>query len=131
MASNQNIRALVDQFVAQLSAEIQSAAVASVQDALRGLAGGASAFAHRGPSAPANAAAGTVKRRKRGRKAKTGSVSTERLLEAIQAHNGERTEVIANGLGVSASVFKPQLDALLADGIVTRRGKARGSTLHI
>jgi len=136
MTSNQKIRALVDDFVEQLSAEIQSAALESVQEALRrsGLGAG-STPARRGPGRPAKAAGAMAsskpRRKKRGRKAKTGSISKEQLLAAIQAHNGERTEVIANGLGVSAKVFKPQLDALLAEGTVKRKGKARGSTLHV
>lgn len=128
MATNQKIKALVDEFVEKLSAEIQSSAIASVQDALRGLAGGGASASARRIAAP-NAAVKT--RRKAGRKRKTGSVSAETLYAAIQAHNGERTEVIANGLGVSAKVFKPQLDAMLAAGSVIRKGKARGSTLHI
>jgi len=134
MATNQKIRALVDEFVEQLSTEIHAAALDSVQDALRGFAGGASAPARRGPGRPKTAAATTgskPRRKKRGRKAKTGKISTDQLLAAIKKNNGERTEVIANTLGVSSKVFKPQLDQLLADGTVKRKGKARGSTLHI
>jgi hypothetical protein len=140
MASNQNIRALVDDFVEQLSAEVHAAALASIEEALmRAGIGAASAGARRGPGRPAknaSAGAGTTvaakpRRKKRGRKAKTGSISSEQLLAAIRTHNGERTEVIANNLGVSSKVFKPQLDALLADGTVKRKGRARGSTLHI
>lgn len=142
MATNQKIRALVDDFVEQLSAEVHAAALASIEEALmRSGIGGASTGARRGPGRPAKSAAtaagaGTTvaaktRRKKRGRKAKTGKISTEQLLAAIKAHNGERTEVIANGLGVSSKVFKPQLDALLAEGTVKRKGKARGSTLHV
>jgi len=134
MASDQKIKALVDQFVEQLTKEIRSSAMEAVIDALD-KSGGASAPARRGPGRPRTAAAATTgskpRRKKRGRKAKTGSISSEQLLAAIKKHNGERTEVIANDLGVSAKVFKPQLDALLADGTVKRKGKARGSTLHV
>jgi len=131
MTTNQKIRALVDDFVEKLSAEIRSSAVESVQAALKGLGGGgASAGVHRGPSASASPA-GAKPRRKRRNKRMTGSVSTESLLAAIRAHNGERTEVIANDLGVSSKVFKPQLDELIAAGTVKRKGKARGSTLHV
>jgi hypothetical protein len=136
MATNQNIRALVDQFVEQLSAEVHASALASVEEALRrsGTSAGA-APARRGPGRPAKAASASTgskpRRKKRGRKAKAGKVSSEALLAAIKKHNGERTEVIANDLGVSSKVFKPQLDELIAAGTVKRKGKARGSTLHV
>jgi hypothetical protein len=131
MATNQKIRALVDEFVEKLSAEIHSAALASVEEALRrsGTAAG-STPARRGPGRPRKAA-GAKPGRKPGRKRKAGKISSEQLLAAIKKHNGERTEVIANTLGVSSKVFKPQLDQLLADGTVKRKGKARGSTLHV
>lgn len=134
MATNQKIRALVDDFVEQLSAEVHAAALASIEEALmRAGIGGAPKAARRGPAPSSSPSTAGAKpgRKKRGRKAKTGKISTEQLLAAIRAHNGERTEVIANGLGVSAKVFKPQLDALLAEGTVKRKGKARGSTLHV
>lgn len=35
------------------------------------------------------------------------------------------------GDGSARRVFKPQLDALIADGTVKRKGEARGSTLHV
>jgi len=132
MATNDKIRALVDDFVEQLSAEIHSAALASLEEALRG--GATSTPARRGPGRPKLAAAASSRRkpgRKPGRKGRAAKISSEQLLAAIKAHNGERTEVIANDLGVSSKVFKPQLDQMLADGIVVRKGRARGSTLHL
>ncbi|MCB9609445.1 MAG: hypothetical protein H6716_22830 [Polyangiaceae bacterium] len=136
MATDQKIRALVEDFVAQLSEEIRSSAMDAVADALK-----VTTPARRGPGRPRKAAgakAGRKTTRKAARKAgrKTGrrkaaKISTDQLLAAIKKHNGERTEVIANDLGVSSKVFKPQLDELIAAGTVKRKGKARGSTLHV
>ena len=132
MATDQKIRALVEDFVAQLSEEIRSSAMDAVAEALE-----RPTPTRRGPGRPRKAAgakAGRKVARKAGRKAgrrKAAKVSTDQLLAAIKKHNGERTEVIANDLGVSSKVFKPQLDELIAAGTVKRKGKARGSTLHV
>ena len=130
MATDQKIRALVEDFVAQLSEEIRSSAMDAVADALK-----VTTPARRGPGRPRKAAGAKAGRkttrkavRKAGRKTgrKTGrrkaaKISTDQLLAAIKKHNGERTEVIANDLGVSSKVFKPQLDELIAAGTVKRR----------
>lgn len=127
-SQNQKIRALVDQFVEQLSAEIKNEALSAVQDALT--RDSAATRTRRGPGRP-KATAGAKRGRKPGRRRKAAKVSSDTLLAAIKKHNGERTEVIANDLGVSSKVFKPQLDELIAAGTVRRKGKARGSTLHV
>ena len=136
MATDQKIRALVEDFVAQLSEEIRSSAMDAVADALK-----VTTPTRRGPGRPRKATSAKAGRkttrkvaRKAGRKTgrrKAAKISTDQLLAAIKKHNGERTEVIANDLGVSSKVFKPQLDELIAAGTVKRKGKARGSTLHV
>lgn len=132
MATSQNhkIRALVDQFVEQLSAEIRAEALAAVQAAFKSEGGEVPVPYRRGPGRP-KATAGAKRGRKPGRPRKAGSISTDALLAAIKANEGERTEVIANGLGVSSKEFKPQLDELVEAGTVVRKGKARGTTLHL
>lgn len=127
-SQNQKIRALVDQFVEQLTEEIRSEALEAVQTALEGNDGAAPK--RLGPGRP-KAAAGAKRGRKPVRRRKAPKIGSDALLAAIKKHNGERTEVIANDLGVSSKVFKPQLDELIAAGTVKRKGKARGSTLHV
>jgi len=127
-SSSDRIRALVDRFVADLSAEIRTSALDSVTAAL----GGSVAPVRKAAPAPkaASAPAGVKRRRKRSKGAPKSSVDAETLLSVIKAASGDRTEVIARGLGVTGKSFKPALDELVASGAVIRKGKARGSTLH-
>lgn len=84
--------------------------------------------------APSTRAAAGPRRKKAGTRRRRGSaaaVSEDQLLGAIRQHEGERTEVIAKALGVTSKDLKPTLDGLVDAGTVTRKGKARGTTLHL
>jgi len=127
--SEDRIRTLVDTFVEELTAEIRNSAMESVAAAIGGMVT-TTTRRKPGPKATKGATKTTRKRRGPGRKQRS-SISSEALLKAIEKAQGERTEVIARGLGVSAKSFKPVLDELVGSGTVIRKGKARGTTLHI
>ncbi len=116
------IRARVDAFVEDLTGLIREAALEAVQEAL----------VRDGSISRASiaSAAGPKRRKKAGRRSRR-AVDTDTVLEAIRAHAGERTEVIAKSLGTDSKALKPAIDELVAAGRVSRRGKARGTTLHI
>lgn len=116
------IRARVDAFVEDLTGLIREAALEAVQEAL--VRDGSL------PRAAATRVAGPKRRKKAGRRSRR-AVDTATVLEAIRAHQGERTEVIAKSMGTDSKALKPAIDELVADGRVSRRGKARGTTLHI
>jgi len=127
--SQDRIQALVDAFVQDLTSEIRNSAMESVAEAIGSLPTTTTkrrttTTTRKGSNAP------TRKRRGRGR-AKRSSIDAPTLLKAIKKSKGERTEVIARDLGVNSKSFKPVLDELITSGAVVRKGKARGSTLHV
>lgn len=114
------IRARVDAFVDDLTDLIHQAALESVSEVLAG----------QGFSAPARPAAQGPRRKKKVSRRAGRAVDTATVLDAIRSMPGSRTELIAKSLGTNSMALKPAIDALVADGMVTRRGKARGTTLH-
>ena len=112
------IRARVEAFVDELTDLIREAALDAVQEAL----------VRDGAAAPARKLAGP--RRKKAGRRRRAAVDTAKVLAAIQAHAGQRTEVIAKSMGTDSKALKPAIDELVAGGQVTRKGKARGTTLH-
>ena len=59
------------------------------------------------------------------RAANGNEVGTDDLLAYVAAHPGQRGEEIARALGTEASVLRPVMKRLIADGKVTAQGKAR------
>lgn len=113
------IRARVDAFVGELSGLIREAALEAVQEALLRDAAGVTTT-RRKPGRPAKQA---------GRRSRA-SFDAATVLAAIQANPGTRTEIIAKGLGTDSKALKSAIDELVDTRQITRRGKARGTTLH-
>jgi len=119
------IRARIDALVEDLTGLIRQAALEAVQDALMGTRS----------SAPARASkpAGASRKKKAGRRSskKLKSLDTETVYAAIKSHPGERTEVIAQSLGTGSKALKDAIDELVATKRIKRKGKARGTSLHL
>jgi hypothetical protein len=113
------IRARVDAFVGELSGLIREAALEAVQEALVRDAAGIST-SRRKPGRPA----------KQGGRRSRAAFDAATVLAAIKADPGTRTEIIAKGLGTDSKALKPAIDELVATKQITRKGKARGTTLH-
>ena len=128
--SQDRIQALVDAFVQDLTSEIRNSAMESVAQAIGALP--TTTMSRRRTTTTTRKASNAPTRKRRGRgRAKRSSIDAPTLLKAIKKSKGERTEVIARDLGVNSKSFKPVLDELITSGAVVRKGKARGSTLHV
>ena len=115
------IRARVENFVDELTGLIREAALEAVQEAILRDAGG------RGPTRRKSGTGRTAK--KRGRRSRS-AFDAATVLAAIQSNPGTRTEIIAKGLGTDSKALKSAIDELVETNQITRRGKARGTTLH-
>ena len=114
------IRARVDAFVGELSGLIREAALEAVHEALVRDAAGISTT-RRKPGRPAKQA---------GRRSRGAAFDAATVLAAIKSNPGTRTEIIAKGLGTDSKALKPAIDELVATKQISRKGKARGTTLH-
>jgi len=127
--SDRQIRALVEAFVADLTALVRDAALASVQDALsptsvsRPAASGRRAYRRRS-SAPV--------RRRKGRGVKRARADLESLqvalLRHIQKHPGQRIEEIAPTLKASTKDLKLPVRKLIAEQAIKSKGVKRATT---
>jgi len=129
MAKQQDpqLRALVDQFVADLTARVHEEALATVRAAL-GEAPAPRARAARkprkaGPGRPRKAAA-----RKGGRRsAQDVAAVGETVLAHIKANAGQRLEEIGRALGVATKELKRPIANLLEAGALRTEGQKRGT----
>ena len=112
---NDQIRARVEAFAAELSALIRESAMETVRDALGG--GGASR-ATRGSS-----------QRGKGRKRDPGEIErlTGKLLDYVRSNPGQRIEQIAAGMGISTRELNLPVKKLFSQKSVRTKGHKRAT----
>lgn len=121
---DEQIRARVDEFVAELSDLIRVAAFQAVEEALGGSVSGAGARRAPGPVRRKKKAA----RRAAGRGAAGGAATgSEDVLAHIRGNPGLRLEEMSTSMGVASASLRPAVQQLLAEGRVRTEGRARGT----
>jgi hypothetical protein len=117
-----DIRAIVDRFVEEITAAIQSSAREALQSAL-----GGDAPARKGRGRAAKAAAPAA----RGRGAKRAPEELEALTAKLQAHvsknPGQRIEQISAGLGVATKELALPARKLIAAKAIRTKGQKRAT----
>ncbi len=123
---DEKIRGLLEAFASDLAGLIRESAMESVRDALGGAPSGRRAAAGRGAPVP-SAAPG--RRLPKGAKRPPGEIVklTQRLLEYVKAHKGERIEQIAKGMSVSTRELNLPVKKLLSGKSIRTRGQKRAT----
>lgn len=121
------IRGMLEAFASDLAGLIRESAMETVREAL---GGGAPSGRRGGASRGARAAAPVAGRRlPKGAKRPPGEIVklTQRLLEYVKAHKGERIEQIAKGMSVSTRELNLPVKKLIADKSIKTKGQKRAT----
>ena len=138
MPNPQSLRALVDQFVSDLSVLVHQQALDTVRAALGGGPapkrrgpGRPRGSGKRGPGRPPKARRGTRRPRKAGRRARRSSADLEatsaKVLAYVRSNAGQRLEEIGRGLRRPTAGLKRPIQVLVAAGKLRTEGQKRGT----
>jgi hypothetical protein len=138
MPKQQDIRALVDQFVSDLSTHVREQALETVRAALgdgaaRRGPGRPRKAGKRGPGRPRKAAArrGPGRPRKAAGRVRRSSADLEatadKLLAHVRANAGQRLEEIGRELDTPTAGLKRPIQMLVAEGKLRTEGQKRGT----
>ena len=123
---DEKIRGMLEAFASDLASLIRESAMETVRDALGGAPSG-----RRGGAARAVRAAGPAAGRRlpKGAKRPPGDIVklTQRLLEYVKAHKGERIEQVAKGMSVSTRELNLPVKKLIASKAIKTRGQKRAT----
>jgi len=123
---DEKIRGMLEAFASDLAGLIRESAMETVRAALGGTPSGRRGGAARGARATA-ASAG--RRLPKGAKRPPGEIVklTQRLLDYVKAHKGERIEQIAKGMSVSTRELNLPVKKLVAGKQLKTRGQKRAT----
>jgi len=125
---DEKIRGMLEAFASDLAGLIRDSAMETVRDALGGsVPSGRRGSASRGARAASPVAAG--RRLPKGAKRPPGEIVklTQRLLDYVKAHKGERIEQIAKGMGVSTRELNLPVKKLISGKSIRTRGQKRAT----
>jgi hypothetical protein len=124
---DEKIRGMLEAFASDLAGLIRESAMETVRDALGGAPSGRRAGATRAAVRAVSPSAG--RRLAKGAKRPPGEIVklTQRLLEYVKGHKGERIEQVAKGMGVSTRELNLPVKKLLADKSIRTRGQKRAT----
>ena len=130
-ATTGDLRTLVDQFTADLTAVTKRIALEDLHAKLQSVLGDSSPK-RRGPGRPRKAAATTAavpQKRKRGKRtaADLGKMGAA-LLAHVRANPGQRADQIAAALGTDVGTMRLPMRQLIAERKVRTEGQRRGTT---
>lgn len=121
----------VQSFVAQITQLAHRAAIDTLESAFTGRGGGKNGR----PAAPVIAAVGGRGRARGGRGAKRTPEDLEALSQKfatfVKAHPGLRIEQINKELGTTTKDLALPIRKLIADGMITAKGKKRSTTYFV
>jgi len=124
---DEKIRGMLEAFASDLAGLIRDSAMDTVRDAL----GGTAPSSRRGgPARGARAASPAAGRRlPKGAKRPPGEIVklTQRLLDYVKTHKGERIEQIAKGMGVSTRELNLPVKKLVAGKSLKTKGQKRAT----
>lgn len=127
--ADQQIRALVDAFVADLSGLVRQSALEAVHDVLGGSAP-APAAPKRQSSAPKRAAS-APKKPKGGKRIRRSPEDLQAMADTVQAHvrqnPGQGIEQISRELGIPSAELKHPVSLLLSSNALRTEGQRRGT----
>jgi hypothetical protein len=124
---------LVNDFVSELRALIEQATREEVAEAIRkviattGGGGSSGGGRGRGRARLGGGATDSLGRRRKRTEAQLEG-QTDKLLEYIKGHPGQRMEIIANEMGQPSTLLAPLVKRLVAEKRIKAKGKARGTT---
>lgn len=123
---DEKIRGMLEAFASDLAGLIRESAMETVRDAL----GGVAPSGRRGGGRAARAEVASPGRRlPKGAKRPPGEIVklTQRLLEYVKGHKGERIEQIAKGMGVSTRELNLPVKKLISGKSIKTRGQKRAT----
>ncbi|HEV8550613.1 MAG TPA: hypothetical protein VGQ57_16320 [Polyangiaceae bacterium] len=123
---DEKIRGMLEAFASDLAGLIRESAMETVRDAL----GGAAPSGRRGGGRVARAeAASPARRLPKGAKRPPGEIVklTQRLLDYVKTHKGERIEQIAKGMSVSTRELNLPVKKLISTKAIKTRGQKRAT----
>jgi hypothetical protein len=124
---DEKIRGMLEAFASDLAGLIRDSAMETVRDAL---GGSVPAGRRNGASRGARAASPVAGRRlPKGAKRPPGEIVklTQRLLDYVKAHKGERIEQIAKGMSISTRELNLPVKKLIADKAIKTKGQKRAT----
>ena len=122
---DEKIRGMLEAFASDLAGLIRESAMETVRDALGGAPSG-----RRGGGRAARAEIASPGRRlPKGAKRPPGEIVklTQRLLDYVKGHKGERIEQIAKGMGVSTRELNLPVKKLISGKSIKTRGQKRAT----
>ena len=136
-----DLQARVDEFVADLSELIRAAALEAVREALGEPAAGAGGerrtrstkkrSSKKRSAKKRSTKARAAKGRRRGKRSKRSAASLEKTMQqvvrALEQEPDQGVEQLSKSLGVPSADVKQPVAMLLENGVVKRKGKARGT----
>jgi len=119
------IRGMVEAFAGDLADLIRESAMETVRDALGGVPSGRRG----GGAARASVASAGRRALPKGAKRPPGEIVklTDRLLEYVKGHKGERIEQIAKGMSVSTRELNLPVKKLISSKAIRTRGQKRAT----
>jgi hypothetical protein len=123
---DEKIRGMLEAFASDLAGLIRESAMETVRDALGGVAPSGRRSGGRAPRAEA---ASPGRRLPKGAKRPPGEIVklTQRLLDYVKTHKGERIEQIAKGMSVSTRELNLPVKKLISTKAIKTRGQKRAT----